>query len=175
MSIQTDSRIESTADELVITRVFDAPRDLVFKAWIEPEHLMRWWRPWDFTTLSFTVDVRVGGRFHYGWRGSDGREYWGIGVYREIAPPELIVFIDAFADAEGRQVPPSHYGMSAGHPAETLVTVTFAEAGEKTEVTLRQSVPGSVEERGGMEQGWREMLALLAEDLAASGLRGVTA
>jgi hypothetical protein len=72
---------------------------------------------------------------------------------REIVAPELIVFVDVFADAEGRQVPPSHCGMSAGHPVETLVTVTFAAAGEKTDVTLRQSVPVAVEERGGMEQG----------------------
>jgi len=167
MSTQTDSRIESAAEELVITRVFDASRGLVFKAWTEPEHLMRWWGPNGFTTPSFTVDLHVGGVLHYCMRSPDGQDYWGIGVYREIVPPERIVYTDAFADAEGNQVPPSHYGMSASHPAETLVTVTFTEHGGKTTLTLRQSVPESVEEREGMQQGWTEMLERLADDLAA--------
>jgi uncharacterized protein YndB with AHSA1/START domain len=171
MNPQTDSRMESTEQELVITRVFDAPRDLVFKAWTDPQQLMRWWGPNGFTTPSVTVDLRVGGVFHYCMRAPDGQDVWGIGVYREVVPPERIVFADAFADADGNQVPPSHYGMSASHPAETVVTVTFAEHGGKTTLTLTQSVPESVEEREGMLQGWTQMLERLADDLAADGSR----
>lgn len=170
MSTETDSRIESTAQELVITRVFDAPRDLVFEAWTEPERLMRWWGPSGFTTPSVTVDLRVGGILHYCMRSPEGQDYWGIGVYREIVLPERIVYTDSFADAQGDPVPPSHYGMSAIHPAESLVTVTFTEWQGKTALTLRQTVPDSVEEREGMERGWTEMLVRLADDLAA--LRG---
>ena len=168
MSIQTDSRNESTAEELVVTRDFDAPRDLVFRAWTDPAQLMRWWAPNGFTTPSVTVDLRVGGVFHYCMRAPDGQDYWGIGVYRDIVPSEKIVYTDAFADAEGNQVPPSHYGMSASHPAESLVTVTFTEHQGKTTVTLRHTVPDAVEERAGMAQGWTEMLQRLAVDLAAS-------
>lgn len=87
-------------------------------------------------------------------------------VYREIVPPERIVYTDAFADAEGDPVPPSHYGMSAGHPAEMLVTLTFAEHEGKTKLTARQSAPESVEERDGTQLGWIEMLDRLGDDLA---------
>jgi uncharacterized protein YndB with AHSA1/START domain len=174
MSTQTDSRIESTAQELVITRVFDAPRDLVFKAWTEPEQLIRWWGPTGFTTPSFTVDLRVGGVLHYCMRSPEGQDYWGIGVYREIVRPERIVYTDSFADARGDPVPPSHYGMSASHPAESLVSVMFAVQQGKTAVALRQTVPDSVQEREGMESGWTEMLGRLADDLAARPLSGTT-
>jgi len=166
MSTQTDSSIESTAEELVITRVFDAPLELVFKAWTEPERLMRWWGPNGFTTPSFTVDLRVGGVLQYCMRAPDGQDYWGIGVYREIVPPTRIVYTDSFADPEGDPVPPSHYGMSDDHPEETLVTVTFLERDERTSVTLRHTIPESSEARGGAQQGWSEMLERLADELA---------
>jgi len=171
MSTQTESIIESTAQELVVTRVFDVPRDLVFKAWTDPAQLMRWWGPNGFTTPSVTVDLRVGGVVHYCMRSPEGQDYWGKGVYREIVPPEKIVYTDSFADADGNPVPPSHYGMSASHPAESLVTATFTEHQAKTTVTLRQTVPESVKEREGMQQGWTEMLQRLADDLVAAGPR----
>lgn len=174
MSIQTDSEIESSAEELVITRVFDAPRDLVFRAWTDPAQLMRWWGPNGFTTPSVTVDLRGGGVFHYCMRAPDGQDYWGIGIYREIVPPEKIVYTDSFADAQGNLVSPSHYGMSASHPAESLVTLMFTEHQGKTTVTLRQTVPDSAEEREGMQQGWTEMLGRLADELAIDGRGGVT-
>ncbi len=152
--------------EIVITRVFDAPRHLVFKAWTEPERLVRWWGPSGFTTPSCTVDLRPGGVFHYCMRSPEGRDVWGRGVYREIIAPERIVYTDSFADAEGNPVPPAHYGMSPRHPAEMLVTVTFTEHEGKTTVTLQHAVPESVPERSGMQQGWTEMLDRLAEELA---------
>ena len=155
-----------TMTGLVITRVFDAPRDLVFKAWTEPQRLMRWWGPRGFTTPFCKVDLRPGGVFHYCMRSPEGRDYWGRGVYREIAEPERIVYLDSFADEEGNPVEPAHYGMSPGHPAETLVTVTFVEHEGKTKVTLHHSVPEAVPERSGIQQGWTEMLDRLAEELA---------
>jgi uncharacterized protein YndB with AHSA1/START domain len=156
----------TTSDQIVITRVFDAPRDLVWKAWTEPERLMRWWAPQGFTTPVCTVDLRPGGVFHYCMRSPEGQDIWGIAVYREIVESERIVYTDAFADAEGNPVPPAHYGMSSGHPPETLVTVTFAERGGKTTLTLLHSIPESVEEREGTQQGWIEMLDRLAQELA---------
>jgi uncharacterized protein YndB with AHSA1/START domain len=157
---------EPAEQELVITRIFDAPRELVFKAWTEPERLMRWWAPKGCTTPFCKVDLRVGGAFHYCIRMPEGRDIWGIGVYREIVEPERIVYTDAFADAEGNVVPPTHYCMSLSHPPETLVTVTFAEHGGKTKLTLRHSIPDAVEERGATQQGWTEMLGRLSEELA---------
>lgn len=170
-----DAKVSSTAatatmpasseHEIVITRIFDAP-ERVFKAWTDPEHLMRWWAPKGCTTPFCTVDLRPGGKFHYCMRLPDGRDIWGIGVYREIVAPSLLVYTDSFADAQGSPVPPAHYGMSASHPAEARVTMTFEEHGRKTRLTLRHAIPVSAEERKGAEQGWSEMLERLAEALA---------
>jgi uncharacterized protein YndB with AHSA1/START domain len=157
---------DSSDREIVITRVFDAPRELVFKAWTDPARLMRWWAPKGCTTPVCKVDLRPGGAFHYCMRLPEGREIWGMGTYREIVAPERIVYTDAFADAQGNRVPPTHYGMSASHPAETLVTVTLSEQDGKTKLTLRHTIPESVEEREGTQQGWNEMMDRLAEELA---------
>jgi uncharacterized protein YndB with AHSA1/START domain len=96
----------------------------------------------------------------------DGKEVWGRGIFREIVVPERIVYVDSFADAQGNAVSPEHYGMSAGHPAESLVTVTFSDRNGKTEVTLRNAIPVTVKERQETEKGWTEMLDRLAEALA---------
>lgn len=157
---------QDTSDrEIVLTRVLDAPRELVWKAWTESEHLARWWAPKGCSTPFCTVDLRPGGRFHYCMRMPDGSEVWGIGVYREVVEPERIVYTDSFSDEKGNPVPPSCYGMSESHPAETVVTVTFDEHQGNTTVTLHHSIPESVEEREGTEQGWKEMLERLAENL----------
>lgn len=156
---------ESADREIVLTRVFDAPRELVWKAWIEPGQLMRWWAPEGCTTPSCEVDLRTGGRFHYCMRMPDGKDIWGIGVYREIVELERIVYADSFADENGNPVSPTHYGMSSDYPAETLVTVTFVEQGEKTRITLQHSFPEAVKERKECEQGWIQMLDRLAENL----------
>jgi uncharacterized protein YndB with AHSA1/START domain len=158
--------VESSDDALVIVRIVDASRELVWKAWTEPEHLMRWWAPKGCTTPFCKVDLRPGGKFHYCMRLPEGRDIWGMGVYREIVAPARLVYADSFADAQGNPVPPAHYGMSASHPAESLVTVTFEEHAGKTRVTLRHAIAVAVEERKGAEQGWGEMLDRLAETLA---------
>jgi uncharacterized protein YndB with AHSA1/START domain len=158
--------METKKADLVITRIFDAPRTLVWKAWTEPGHLMRWWAPKGCTTPFCKLDLRIGGKFHYCMRMPEGRDICGIGVYREIVAPSLLVYTDSFADAQGNPVPPAHYGMSASHPAETLVTLTLEEHEGKTRLTLRHAIPESVEERKGAEQGWSEMLDRLAEVFA---------
>ena len=129
MVAREDDQTAVAGPGIVITRVFDAPRELVFAAWTRPEHLLRWWAPKGCSTPHCKVDLRPGGSFHYCMRTPEGRDIWGLGVYREIVAPERIVYVDSFADAQGNPVPPSDYGMSDGHPAETLVTVTFAEHG----------------------------------------------
>jgi uncharacterized protein YndB with AHSA1/START domain len=153
---------------IVISRVFEAPRELVFAAWTEPEHLGRWFAPQGFTTPHCTVDLRVGGRFHFCMRSPDGREFWARGLYREIVPPDRLVYVDSFADEKGNLAHPSRYGMSADHPAESVVTVTFADVTVpglegRTEVTLRHAIAKQVKEREGAEQGWSEMFDRLAQ------------
>ncbi len=90
--------------ELVITRVFDAPRDLIWKAWAEAERLMHWWGPKGSTIRVGTFDFRPGGVFHYCMQSPEGFETWGKFVYREIVAPERIVFINSFSDAEGNLI-----------------------------------------------------------------------
>jgi uncharacterized protein YndB with AHSA1/START domain len=165
MTADAGKHVGHNVDDLVVTRIIDAPRSLVFKAWTDPAHLAHWWAPKGCTTPFCTVDLRVGGKFHFCMRTPDGIEIWGLGIYREIVEPERIVYVDTFADADGNTVPPSHYGMSAGHPSETLVTVTFSELDGKTKLILRHSVPASFAEREGMQQGWSEMLDRLSEEL----------
>ncbi len=110
--------------EILITRVFDAPRALVFAAWTKPEHVARWWGPGGFTMPRCEIDLRPGGSYRFVMRGPDGREFPIRGVYREVRPPERIVYTDRF-DMEGM-------------PAfEGLITVTFTERDGRTTLTLR--------------------------------------
>ncbi len=168
MGAGANAAASEAESEIVITRVFDAPRPLVYQAWSRPEHLVRWWAPQGCTTPHCTVDFRLGGKFHFCMRLPGGRDIWGLGINREIVVPQRIVYIDTFADAQGNPVPPSHYGMSAAHPAESLVTVTFDELAGKTRLTLRHAITVTVPERGAMAQGWAEMLDRLVAELKAS-------
>lgn len=158
----------SAVRDLVIVRVIDAPRSLVFKAWTDAECLARWWGPSGFTTPFCRVDARPGGAFHYCMRARHGRDYWGKGAFREVAPPERLVFTDAFVDEAGNPVSPESCGVDPEWPAETVVTVTLAECGGATVLTLHQTVPESVARRAGTLQGWREMLERLSENVAAA-------
>jgi uncharacterized protein YndB with AHSA1/START domain len=165
--VAKNSSKKEQAEQVLITRVFDAPRDVVFKAWTECERLVRWWGPKGFTTPFCKIDPRPGGVFHNCMRPPEGRDYCGKGVYREIVEPERIVCTDSFADAEGNVVPATYYGMSADYPLEMLVTVTFEEMEGKTKLTLKHalgSVPAS--ERDLCQQGWSESLDKLARELA---------
>ena len=150
---------------VVVTRLFDAPREIVFRAWTTAEHLSHWWGPKGFTTPYCTVDLRPGGFFRYCMRSPEGTEYWGKGVYREIVEPERLVYVDSFTDREGGTIDPKQYGMSEEHPNEMLVTVTFAEQDGMTKVTLYHSAAPSLPERSGIQQGWSEMLDRLAEEV----------
>lgn len=166
MDTKTESTTGSSKQDVVIKRVLDAPRDLVFKAWTEPERLMCWWGPNTFTTPVVKVDLRRGGVFHYDMRSPEGRDFWGKGVYREIVKSERIVYSDSFADAEGNTVPATYYGMSADWPDETLVTVTFAGQDGKTELTLQLSGAPAGTDRDMAVAGWGESLDRLGEYLA---------
>jgi uncharacterized protein YndB with AHSA1/START domain len=140
---------------LVITRVFDAPRSLLWKAFTEPERLARWWGPKGFTMVRSTVDLRPGGLFHYGMRSPNGQEMWGKFVYREIAAPERLVFVVSFSDEKGGT---TRSPFSATWPLEVLNTLTFAESGGKTTLTLKGApVNASDAERATFAAGHKSM------------------
>jgi uncharacterized protein YndB with AHSA1/START domain len=152
--------------EIVITRVFDAPRKLVWKAWTDPQHLMRWWGPKDFTSPVCKVDLRVGGKYLYCMRSKEGQEFWSTGTYKEIVPLERIVCTDSFSDEKGNVVPASHYGLPGEDwPLELTVTIKFEVLGGKTKMTLTHvGIPsGQMKEMTGA--GWNESFDKLAESL----------
>lgn len=150
--------------ELVITRNFDAPRDLVWKAWTDPERFKLWWGPTGFTSPACEIDLRVGGQYLACMRSPEGQDYWSTGEYREIVPKRKIVYTDNFSDAKGNVVPASYYGMQGDWPPELIVTVTFEEDGGKTKMTLRHDgIPPDT--MSDCEAGWRGSFDKLAESL----------
>jgi uncharacterized protein YndB with AHSA1/START domain len=143
------------AEEFVITREFDAPRDLVFAAWTESERMAQWWGPKGFTVTFAKLDLRPGGMFHYGMRGPDGSTMWGKMVYREITPPERLVVLVSFSDENGGT---TRHPMAPTWPVEMLNTITFAERGGKTTITLRSSAYNATdEERATFKAGHASM------------------
>ncbi len=156
----------SPTTDIVITRIFNAPRERVWAAWTDPELTMKWWGPEGFTSPACKIDLRVGGKFLFCMRGPAGTEFdkdmWSTGEYREIVPMEKIVCTDNFADAEGNIVSPKDYGMPGDWPEEMIVTVTFEDAGEgKTKMTLVHK--GHPTEMADMAQaGWNQSLDKLA-------------
>jgi len=165
MAEQTEA---PTAEEsvLVITRVFDAPRELVWKAWTDPESVMRWWGPKGYTSPACQIDLRVGGKYLWCMRSPEGQEYWSTGVYREIVEPERIVCTNSFADADGNPVPASHYGIPEDFPGETLSTLTLEEREGKTELTLRTEDLPAGEAHESANAGWNEAFDKLADHLS---------
>lgn len=161
MTTTTNTNISASATataerELVITRYFDAPRTLVWQAWTEPEQVMRWWGPKNFTTPFCRIDLRPGGAYLNCMRSPEGRDYWSTGVYRQIEAPSLLVCTDNFADEEGNVVPASHYGMGGDWPPELLIAVTFIEQEGRTRLTLRHTGIPAGEMRDLTEAGWNE-------------------
>lgn len=142
-------------NEFVITRTFDAPRELVFKAWTDAERLARWWGPKEFTWVSGKVDLRPGGMFHYCMRSPNGQEMWGKFVYREVAKPERIVFVNSFSDEKGGTV---RAPFNANWPLEILNTLTLTENEGRTKLTLRGYPTGATEaERKTFEEAFKSM------------------
>jgi uncharacterized protein YndB with AHSA1/START domain len=155
----TGSITPGEGHELALTRVFDAPRKLVFKAWTDPKIVAQWWGPHHFTNPVCELDARPGGAIRIHMRGPDGTVYPMTGTYQEIVEPERIVFTSAALDA-------------AGNPMfEMLTTVTFAEQDRKTKQILRTRVIKSTAEAprylAGMEAGWTQSLQRLTAYLGA--------
>lgn len=149
--------------ELVIERTFEAPRELVWQAYTDPERIEQWFGPRGFTTEVRSMDVRPGGTWHYCMRSAEWGDAWGLANYREVLAPERLVYEDFFSNEDGTP--------AEGMPVST-VTVTFTERGGRTLMTAR-TVFASAEERAktlemGMEQGMAETLDRLVEYLASA-------
>src|SRR5262249_7722912 len=138
-------RLANPAADLVISRVFDAPRELVWKVFTDPQHIKNWWGPKDFTCPYVTVDLRVGGAFHYAMRSPDGKEGWTKVLIREIIPQERLVCSMFFSDKDGNLKTPADYGMPPDFPESMFDVYTFETVeGKKTRLTIQRSKPGEL-------------------------------
>jgi len=152
-------------EEMTITRVIDAPVEEVWRAWTDPERVMRWWGPMGFTSPVAKIDLREGGKYLFSMRSPEGDTFWSTGVYRKIVPRKQIDYTDSFADENGNVVPGSHYGMDA-FPDETHVTLLFEElSGNKTRLTITQDGVPSGELFDASLAGWNESLDKLEKSL----------
>jgi uncharacterized protein YndB with AHSA1/START domain len=142
---------------LTITRLFDAPRHIVFKMWTDPQHLKNWMGPRGYTADHLSGDLRPGGAWRSCLHQDDGgRDLWKGGVYREIVESERLVFTFAWDDEDGKSGP------------ETLITVTFADEQGKTRMVFHQEVFDTVANRDGHRGGWSSSFDRLEEYVAAT-------
>jgi uncharacterized protein YndB with AHSA1/START domain len=155
----------------VISREFNAPRELVWKAWTERERLMKWFGPKGFTMPAAKLDFHAGGTFHYCLCAPDGKEMWGKFIYREIVPPQKLVFVISFSDEDGGV---TRHPFSTTWPLEMLTTTTLVERDGKTILTIEWVPLNSTDEesktfdaaRDEKTQDWTGTFAQLDEYLA---------
>src|SRR5262245_42152996 len=166
------SLAEIKSEEFVISRVLDAPRELVWKCFTDPEHMKHWWGPKGFIVKVSKMALRVGGTYHYCLQGPDGALMWGKMVYREISPRDRIVLISSFSDEAGGV---TRHPMAPTWPLEMFSIFTFEDQpGGKTRFTVRWSPHDASEEeretfeagRDSMRQGWGGTLDQLEAYLA---------
>jgi len=161
---QTDAPVAGSDREIVVSRLLDAPRELVWRAWTDPQHVVHWWGPHGFTTTIERMEVRPGGVWKLVMHGPDGADYPNKSIFREVVEPERIVF--------------SHSGGRAGGPGVSFeMTWTFEALGSKTRLTVRQvfasvEVHDRVVREFGAIEGGKQTLERLAEHLTEMASTG---
>jgi uncharacterized protein YndB with AHSA1/START domain len=158
---------KSTGNEperMVVTRVFDAPRELVWKAWTDPKYVMQWWGPKGFTVPYCEMDFRVGGKFRCCMRTPDGQEFWNAGEYHEIVLHEKIVSSMYFADAQGNKVEAEQYGIEHEAIEDACDVTLFEDIGNgQTRLTFIGNEPMESAKNSGQLEGWNQIFDKVAE------------
>ena len=160
MHARSEPDTTDAARSIVTTRVFDAPRDLVFTAWTDPKHLAQWWGPTGFTTTTHAFDMRPGGVWRFVMHGPDGTDYQNRITFEEVARPERLVY--------------RHGGGDDVHPVQFHVTVTFEDlGGSKTRLTMKglfatAAIRDEVAAKYGAVEGAQQTLERLATYLISS-------
>lgn len=151
----------SSKEAVVIERVFDAPIDLIWQMWTNPEHFKNWYGPKGFTVPIADMELRVGGKRLVCMESPDGSmKMWTTGEYTEIVPNERLVYTESPADENGNVVSPSVMGMPDGYPAKTEVTVLLEDLGERTKMVMTHAgVPADSGANAGWEQAFAKMAA----------------
>ena len=150
-------------ERMVITRVFDAPRELVWKAWTDPKYVMQWWGPKGFTAPYCEMDFRVGGKFLCCMRTPDGQEFWNAGEYHEIVLHEKIVSSMYFSDAKGNKMDPAQLGIEHEAIDGACDVTLFEDLGNgQTRLTFIGNEPMQDAVESGQLEGWKEILDKVA-------------
>ena len=151
-------------DAVVIERIFDAPVDLIWQMWTDPEHFKKWYGPKGFTVPVAELDLQVGGRRLVCMSSPDGSmKMWTTGEYTEIIPNESLVYTESPADENGNVVSPSAMGLPDGYPAKTEVTVQLQDLGGRTRMVMTHTgVPA------GAGDGWEQAFAKMADHIEAA-------
>lgn len=151
---------EAKSANFVISRIFAAPRDLVWKCFTEPERMQAWFGPKGSVVVASKMDLRVGGTYHGAIRDDSGRVMWAKFAYREIEAPKRLVWVHSFSDETGGL---TRHPLIPTWPLELLTTVTFEDSSNgKTKITLRWTPLNATPEeqqtfdatRDGMNSGW---------------------
>ncbi len=155
-----DNKNESAGRELVLSRLLNAPRELVYQVWTQPEHIVRWWGPNGFTTTNHGMQVRPGGAWRFTMHGPDGRDYQNKIVFLEVVPPERLTY--------------RHAGEEETEHVHFHVTVTFEAQGDKTLISMRMVFDSAAElqrvnEEYGAIEGAHQNLARLEEYIERMG------
>lgn len=154
----------SDSNEVAITRVFDVPRELVWRAWTEPEHFKKWWGPKDCISPACEIALRIGGKYLFCMKMKNGQEIWSTGTYKKIVPYEKLVFSHSFADENGNIVPAAYYGFKGNFQLEMEICITFLDIDGKTKMVLKQTgMPDTHIDP--MNKGWNESFDKLEKSL----------
>src|ERR1700756_1746763 len=157
----------SETERMVVTRVFDAPRELVWKAWTDPKYMMQWWGPKGFTSPHCEIDFRVGGKFLCCMRSPDGWEGWNAGEYHEIVPYQKIVSSMYFSDSKGNKIEAEQLGIEVEAIDDAHNVILFEDIGNgQTKLTFigNETMQNAIE--SGQLEGWAEQLDKLAAVVA---------
>lgn len=149
-------RKKSTKEKLVISRNLNAPRELVWEAWTNPETIKQWWGPKDFSCPYARIDLRKGGSYLICMRSPEGKDYWSTGIYKEVFPPQKVICSDSFADPDGNIVPASYYGFEEAFPLVMEFELMLDEINTKTRMTLiHTGIPEGVRSEQ-TKTGWNQ-------------------
>lgn len=162
---------QSTAHEqerMMIARVFNAPRELVWKAWTDPRYVAQWWGPQGFTAPVCKMDFRVGGRSLFCMKSPDGQEFWTGVEYHEIVPNEKIVSSMYFSNANGEKVEAAQLGIDHDAIDDAYDVTLFEDLGDgKTKLTYIGNEPMESAKNSGQLEGWNQILDKLNAVIAA--------
>jgi len=154
----------SDIERMVVTRVFDAPRELVWKAWTDPKYVMQWWGPKGFTAPVCQMDFRVGGKSLLCMKTPDGQEFWNAVEYHEIVPQEKIVSSMYFSDSKGNKIDPAELGIEHEAIDGAYDVTIFEDLGNgRTKLTFIGNEPMESAKNSGQMEGWNQILDKVAE------------